>query len=227
MFNGKTQIVIADDQAVVRCGLRQLIERDSKFTVVAEAGTGDEAVREVLLHRPDIVLLNTHMPGLSSIAACRQIKKYMPECQVVFIGSALSEQHLFEAAQAGASDIYIKENPIRQLVNILHVVSQGKKTLDPSERMHDVDRVHTHFVEGRLQPFEELTPRELEVLGLLTCGLSNREIAAELGLSRGTVRNYLSIIYAKLGVGNRTEAAVFGANNNINEVLSTLDYAAA
>ncbi len=212
-------ILIADDHSVVRAGLRALLERNDRFHIIGEAETGEEAVEKAIDLRPDVVVLDIRMPGLSGIQACRQIVESVDGCRVIMLTAYAEDELLFAAIQAGASGYVLKRIGDNQLVEAVEQVSRGEGILDPS-------MTTTMFAEMRkarraqlAAAFSDLTPQELAVLSLVAEGLTNRQIAAQLFLGEGTVRNYVSCILSKLGVSNRAEAAAYAVKNNISELV--------
>lgn len=212
-------ILIADDHSVVRAGLRALLERNDRFHIIGEAETGEEAVEKAIDLRPDVVVLDIRMPGLSGIQACRQIVESVDGCRVIMLTAYAEDELLFAAIQAGASGYVLKRIGDNQLVEAVEQVSRGEGILDPS-------MTTTMFAEMRkarraqlAAAFSDLTPQELAVLSLVAEGLTNRQIAAQLFLGEGTVRNYVSSILSKLGVSNRAEAAAYAVKNNISELV--------
>lgn len=212
-------ILIADDHSVVRAGLRALLERHDRFHIIGEAETGEEAVEKAIELRPDVVVLDIRMPGLSGIQACRQIIESVDGCRVIMLTAYAEDELLFAAIQAGASGYVLKRIGDNQLVEAVDQVSKGEGILDPS-------MTTTMFAEMRkarraqlAAAFSDLTPQELAVLSLVAEGLTNRQIAAQLFLGEGTVRNYVSSILSKLGVSNRAEAAAYAVKNNITELV--------
>jgi DNA-binding NarL/FixJ family response regulator len=213
------RILVADDHAVVRAGLRALLEHQGHFKVVAEASTGEEAITRAQEHRPDVAVLDIRMPGVSGIEACRQIVQTVEGCRVIMLTSYAEDELLFAAIQAGASGYVLKRIGDNELVQAVERVSRGEGMLDPA-------MTSTVFMEMRkatqaqhAAAFSELTPQELAVLALVAEGMTNRQIAVKLYLGEGTVRNYVSSILAKIGVSNRAEAAAYAVRNNISEIV--------
>lgn len=213
------RILIADDHAVVRAGLRALLEQQQQFHVVAEAETGEEAVARAQEHQPDVVVLDIRMPGLSGIQACRQIVEALPNCRVVMLTSYAEDELLFAAIQAGASGYVLKRIGDNQLVAAIESVSRGEGILDPAMTTTMFSEMRKARKAQLAAAFTDLTPQELSVLALVAEGLTNRQIAARLYLGEGTVRNYVSSILSKLGVSNRAEAAAYAVKHNIAELV--------
>lgn len=213
------RILIADDHAVVRAGLRALLEHHGQFRVVAEAGTGEEAIEKAQEHRPDVAVLDIRMPGLSGIEACRRIIQNVEGCKVIMLTSYAEDELLFAAIQAGASGYVLKRVGDNELVQAVERVSRGEGILDPA-------MTSTVFAEMRKAnhaqnavAFSDLTAQELAVLALVAEGMTNRQIAVKLYLGEGTVRNYVSSVLAKINVSNRAEAAAYAVKHNINELI--------
>jgi DNA-binding NarL/FixJ family response regulator len=213
------RILIADDHAVVRAGLRALLERRDHFRVIDEAGTGEEAVAKAIEHQPDVVVLDIRMPGLSGIQACAQIVENVDNCQVVMLTSYAEDELLFAAIQAGAAGYVLKRIGDNQLVEAIDRVSRGEGILDPAMTTTMFAEMRKARTAQLAAAFSDLTPQELAVLALVANGLTNRQIAAQLYLGEGTVRNYVSSILSKLDVSNRAEAAAYAVKHNIFELI--------
>lgn len=223
------RILIADDHAVVRAGLRALLERQGHFRVVAEAGTGEEAVAKAQEHHPDVAVLDIRMPGLSGIEACRRIVETVEDCRVIMLTSYAEDELLFAAVQAGASGYILKRIGDNELVQAVERVSRGEGMLDPAMTSAVFAEMRKANQAQQAAAFVDLTAQEMLVLALVAEGLTNRQIAVKLYLGEGTVRNYVSSILAKIGVSNRAEAAAYAVKHNINELVppSSLDKAGA
>jgi DNA-binding NarL/FixJ family response regulator len=219
------RILVADDHSVVRAGLRALLERQGNFRVVAEAGTGEEAIAKAQEHQPDVAVLDIRMPGLSGIEACRRIVESVEGCRVIMLTSYAEDELLFAAVQAGASGYILKRIGDNELVQAVERVSRGEGMLDPAMTSAVFAEMRKANQAQQAAAFSDLTGQELAVLALVADGLTNRQIAVKLYLGEGTVRNYVSSILGKIGVSNRAEAAAYAVKHNINEVVppSSLD----
>ncbi len=207
------RILLADDHRMFRQGLRELIERKTHFLVIGEASTGREALAKIEQLRPDIVLLDIQMPDLDGVAVARQVARQYPDIKVVMLTMYRQDQHLLEAIKAGVRGYLLKDADADELIAVLERVARGEAALDPAL----TDRVFEAVRRGESgqQPNEPLTEREREILQLLVIGSDNRSIAARLHLSEKTVGNRLSEIFQKLGVANRTQAAMVAVQRGI------------
>jgi two-component system, NarL family, response regulator DevR len=213
------RILIADDHSVVRAGLKALLERHGHFRVIAEAGTGEEAVTKAKEVRPDVAVLDIRMPGLSGIEACRQIVQAVEGCKVIMLTSYAEDELLFAAIQAGASGYVLKRIGDNELVQAIERVSRGEGILDPAMTATVFAEMRKATTAQEFAAFADLTSQELAVLALVAQGLTNRQIAVKLYLGEGTVRNYVSSILAKIDVSNRAEAAAYAVKHNIHELI--------
>lgn len=213
------RILIADDHAVVRAGLKTLLETREGFRVVAEAGTGEEAVSKAQEYHPDVAVLDIRMPGLSGIDACRKIVQTVEGCRVVMLTSYAEDELLLAAIDAGASGYVLKRIGSGELLQAVERVSQGEGTLDPTMTQTVFEKVREANRAEDASAFSDLTQQELAVLALVAQGLTNRQIAMRLFLGEGTVRNYVSSVLAKINVSNRAEAAIYAVKHNINRLV--------
>ena len=213
------KILIADDHSVVRAGLRALIEHHDGFRVIAEAGTGEEAIQKAQEYRPDIAVLDIRMPGISGIEACRQITSSVDGCRVIMLTTYAEDELLFAAIRAGASGYVLKRISDNELIHAIERVSQSESILDPALTATVFAEMRKSDQTQRAAAFQELTPQELAVLSLVAHGLTNRQIAVKMYLGEGTVRNYVSSVLAKIGVSNRAEAAAYAVKHNIDEIV--------
>lgn len=215
-----TRILIADDHSVVRTGLRSLLEHQGHFKVVAEAGTGEDAIRLAKEHRPDVAVLDIRMPGVSGIEACRKIIEAVPTCKIIMLTSYAEDELLMAAIQAGASGYVLKRIGDNELVQAVERVSRGEGMLDPAMTSSVFAEVRKASQAQHAVAFTDLTPQEMAVIAHVAQGLTNRQIAVKLYLGEGTVRNYVSSILGKIGASNRAEAAAYAVKHKISEFVT-------
>lgn len=203
------RVVLADDHAVVRKGIREFLEGAPDITVVAEATNGREALQAVAEHHPDVAVLDIQMPEMSGIEATRRIKARYPDVRVLILTAYDDDPYVFALLQAGAGGYVLKTASGEELVQAVRAVHRGDSALDPAVARKVVQRLASgHPTPASEEIVEGLTRRELEVLRLAARGLTNQAIGAELGISDRTVQGHLANVYAKLGVGTRTEAVL-------------------
>lgn len=207
------RVLIVDDHAIVREGLRTLLDEDPTITVVGEASNGQEGVRQAQATQPQVVLMDLVMPELDGIEATRRIRLSVADCQVLVLTSFAEDQKVRDAIQAGAVGYLLKDVLKPELVRAIHAAAAGQPTLHP-EAQRQLMRQVTTPNEPSLLP--TLTERETDVLRLIARGLSNREIATTLHLTEGTVKGYVSAILAKLEVNDRTQAALYAVKHKLN-----------
>ncbi len=215
----RLRLILVDDHEVVRIGLRTLLARHPDFEVVDEAATGQEAVRKALMHRPDVVIMDVRLSGMSGIEACREITQAAPNIKVIMLTSYGDDDTLFESIAAGASGYVLKQIGSDELIRSIENVGRGEASLDPTTTSRVFARMREIARKREESAFALLTEQELRVLAHLAEGRTNREIADILVLGEGTVRNYVSSIFAKLHVNNRAEAAAYAAAHNIRDYL--------
>lgn len=187
--------------------------------MVDEAATGQEAVRKALMHRPDLVIMDVRLSGMSGIEACREIVQAAPNIKVIMLTSYGDDDTLFESIAAGASGYVLKQIGSDELIRSIENVGKGESSLDPTTTSRVFARMREMARRREESAFSQLTEQELRVLAHLAEGRTNREIADILVLGEGTVRNYVSAIFAKLHVNNRAEAAAYAAAHNIRDYL--------
>ncbi len=209
------RLLIVDDHEVVRIGMRALLERHPTFTVVGEASTEEEAVAMAEQHQPDIVLMDIRLAGGSGIDACQQIKERLPQTKVIMLTSFAEDELLFAAIRAGATGYLLKQIAGGDVIRAIEGAARGESMLDPSLTQRVFFEVRRSIKKEEAVAFQELTSQERQVLLLIAEGRTNREIATELFLSEGTVRNYVSSILSKLGVSNRAEAAAYAIKHHL------------
>ena len=205
----KIRILIADDHAFVREGTRRILEQEPDLEVVAEAGNGEEAVALASDLKPDVAIIDVAMPKLDGIEATRRIKALCPAVAVLVLSAYDDDQFVFGLLEAGAAGYLLKSVRGHEIVNAIRAVDAGESVLHPSVARKVLNRfASVSDKTQRKKPLELLTERELEVLKLVTRGLSNKDIADELSLSIRTVQGHLANIFNKLRVSSRTEAVV-------------------
>jgi NarL family two-component system response regulator LiaR len=205
-----TTVLIVDDHAVVRQGVRAALEARPEFAVVGEAESGAEAVRRVGETVPDVVLIDLLMPDIDGVEATRQIKRLSPRTQVVVLTSHHDDDHIFPALRAGAISYLLKTVKIDELAAAIQRAARGEATLHPRVAARVVEELQNARA-GRpaANPFAELTDREMEILKLIAQGLSNAQILERLVISENTVKGHVSNILSKLHLADRTQAAVY------------------
>lgn len=212
------RILIADDHEVVRIGLAALLDAEEGFSVVAQAPSGQEAMRLARLHRPDVVVMDIRMPNGSGIDACRAITSELEGTPVVMLTSFADSDALFDAIDAGASGYVLKRVGSSELVRAVRTVAEGGSLLDPAVTQRVLDRIRSASRMEEAGAFAELTEQERRVLAHIADGASNRQIAERMGLAEKTVRNYVSSILAKLELESRAQAAAFAIRNRLPEL---------
>jgi NarL family two-component system response regulator LiaR len=207
-------VMIVDDHEMVRKGAKGYLEAQPNINVVAEAESGEQAVRLVRDFIPDVVLMDLVMPGLDGVEATRKVKDISPRTQIIILTSFHEDEHIFPALQAGAISYLLKDVKAAELVEAIRKASKGEATLHPRV----ASRLIKQFSRGepdRSTPFTELTEREVEVLTLIARGFTNQKIADELVISIGTVKGHVSNILSKLHLADRTQAAVYAWQEGI------------
>ena len=217
------RVLIADDHDLVRDGYQRMLDREPDLEVVGEATNGREAVELCRELGPDLVLMDVRMPEMDGIEATRKIKGELPTTSVLVVTTYDNPDYLFEAVEAGAAGYVLKDAPKNQLLDAVRRTLNGESPLNQELAMQLISRFSRQGRERRepapspivsqsrgaeAPTLEALTPRELEVLGLLAQGKSNPQIAQELGISRATAKTHVERIIGKLGVSDRTQAAL-------------------
>jgi NarL family two-component system response regulator LiaR len=205
------KVLIAEDHPITRQGIRKLLDDESKFTVIGEAGDGEEAVQMVEELKPDVVIMDVAMPKLNGIEATRQIKLVRPATAVLILSAYDDDEYVFGLLEAGAAGYLLKTASGDELTRAIHAVYKGEPVLDPLITRKVINRFRfPDKMPKAARPAEHLSDREIDIIRLAANGMSNKEIADELHLSRRTVEGNLRSIFNKLGVGSRTEAVLYG-----------------
>lgn len=208
---GRIPLVLVDDSEVVRAGLRALLGTEPTLTIVGEAANVADGVATVVRLKPHVVLLDIRLPDGTGFAACRQILQQTPETRVLILTSNADDRTINEALAAGAHGYLLKEIDGRGLVQAIHSVAAGKSILDPAVTARVIELARGGGAGGAASKREllaRLSPQESRVLALIAKGCTNKEVAAEMGLTEKTVKNYLSTVFEKLQVSRRSQAAV-------------------
>jgi len=212
----RIRVIIAEDHAVVREGTRQLLERESDLEVVGEAADGAQAVALVERLNPDVAIMDISMPVMTGIEATRRIKVVRPNTAVLILTGYDDDQYVFALLSAGAAGYLLKDVPSAEVVRAVRMVHAGEPVLHPAIARKVLARFARPGEHADAQrDGDALTDRELEVLRLAACGLGNAEISDRLSLSIRTVQVHLTHVFAKLGVGSRTEAVIAGLKSGL------------
>ncbi len=211
-------MLIADDQALFRRGLRAVLSEEDGIEVVAEAGDGEEALAKVEELAPDVVLMDIRMPKLDGIEATRRIQQVAPTTRILMITVSDEEDDLFEAVKAGASGYLLKEISVTEVAEAVRAVVRGESLISPSMASKLLSEFNLLARKAEVRfPAPALTSRELEVLKLAARGLSNREIAEELYISENTAKNHIRNILEKLHLHSRMQAVMYAVRERLIE----------
>ena len=210
------RILVADDQTLIRQGIRLLLEIEPDIRVVGQAGSGKEALEQVASLHPDVVLMDVRMPEMDGVAATRELSERFPEVPVIILTTFEDDETVFEAISAGARGYLLKDISSDEMAQAVRKVVAGEALIQPkitrkvlAEFSRLASGTEKHPAAPETQVLENpLTERELEVLKALAHGLSNREIAGQLVITEGTVKNHVSNLIDKLGVRDRTQAVL-------------------
>jgi DNA-binding NarL/FixJ family response regulator len=206
------RVLLVDDQALFREGLETLLSVHHDIQVVGQASNGQEAVEVATEVQPDVVLMDVRMPILNGVRATRRLKKAQPQCMVIVLTTFDDDEYVFDALRAGAVGYLLKDVASARLVEAIRAAARGESILEPSvaaKVIAEFTRVSSMVPSVQMeQLIEPLSERELEILGLIARGGSNREIADQLFIAEGTVKNHVTHILGKLGVRDRTQAAL-------------------
>ena len=212
----KIRLLLVDDHAVVRTGLRMLLEGEEDIEIVGEAQNASETLNQISLLDPDVILMDIGLPDMSGIEATRKIKQLAPDIAIVALTIHEDEEYFFQMLDAGASGYVPKRAAPEELITAIRVTAQGEVYLYPSlAKLLVSDYLTQSNLPGKQATLDGLTPREYEVLTLLADGASNNEIAAQLSISPKTVKTHVSHILDKLNVADRTQAAIYALKNGL------------
>jgi two-component system, NarL family, response regulator LiaR len=211
------RLLLCDDHAMFRQGLRSILETEEDFRIIGEGSTGREAVRHALETRPDVVLMDIQMPELDGVAATKAVLAEQPDAKVIILTMYRQDKYVFEAIKVGARGYLLKDADANDLIDAIRRVAAGETLLNAEMAASILDEFRKvgELPEHPDHKISELTEREEDILRLLAQGSSNQEIAQSLGVSEKTVRNRLSEIFSKLRLNNRTQAALYALREGI------------
>lgn len=209
------RVLVCDDQAVVRDGLEMILNADGDIEVIGLAADGAQAVELAAKRRPDLVLMDLKMPGMNGIRATEEIHRQQPELPILVLTTYGEDEWVFDAIRGGAAGYLLKGTPSREIIAAIKGTLAGKTYIDPEVGGHLLDQLARPEPSTQSNLAAELTPREHDVLKLLARGYTNAEIAKELHLTKGTVRNYVSMVLTKLEVEDRTQAALMALKHGL------------
>ena len=204
----KLRVLIADDHTIVRIGLRSVLEYEPDIEVIAEATNGEEAVRETLRHRPDIVIMDLVMPKLDGVAATREIRQRLPDSKVMILTTFGTSDGIAHALEAGASGAMMKTADDGKIVTAIRKIASGDTCISPEVRKQLSEN----------PPAPPLSPRQEEVLALIAGGKTNKEIASQIGIRLDSVEAIANALFAKLGAANRAEAVAIALRKHLLKI---------
>jgi DNA-binding NarL/FixJ family response regulator len=206
---GKIKVFLLDDHEIVRRGVRELLEAEPDIAVVGEAGTAASALARIPALRPNVAVLDVRLPDGDGVTVCRDIRSTMPEVACLMLTSFGDDEALFDAIMAGAAGYVLKQIRGTDLVGAVRTVASGQSLLDPQAASKVMQRMRDQT--ARADPLAGLTGQERRILELIGEGLTNRQIGERMYLAEKTVKNYVSALFAKLGMERRTQAAAYAA----------------
>ncbi|HRG57050.1 MAG: response regulator transcription factor [Opitutaceae bacterium] len=205
------RVLLIDDSPIIRLGLRSALEDCPDIQIVGEAGSSAEGLAAVAKLKPDIALLDLHLPDRDGVVTCREIKKSRAQTQVLILTSSSNAHNLQEAMSAGAQGYLLKDNDGQALASALRAVAGGQAVLDPSMSGQVLNLMKHRGEKSAAAKLDQLSPQERRVVAFLAEGLTNKEIGDRLGLTEKTVKNYLATIFTKLDIARRSQAAALYA----------------
>jgi DNA-binding NarL/FixJ family response regulator len=205
----RVRILLVDDQALFREGVRTLLSMEPSIEIAGEASNGVEAVEVARTARPDLVLMDLRMPLMGGVEATRRVRDACPQCRVLVLTTFQEDEEIFDALRAGACGYLLKDTPSEKLVEAIHAAVRGESVIEPSVAAKVVAEFARLSSQGNASGTNPLlSPREHDVLRQVARGRTNKEIASALHVTEGTVKNHLTNIFSRLGVMDRTQAAL-------------------
>lgn len=224
-MNGTTQetigVALADDHVLFRQALRHMLESESDIEVVGEAGDGRAIQTLVEQHLPDVILMDINMPGIDGVTATRELKSQLPGVRIIILTMFSEDGHVIRAVRAGADGYILKNSESSRVIDAIRTVYRGESVIEPqlaSKLLSEFRRVSDVQDDDAMGG---LTSREIELLRLVASGLSNKEIARKLNLAESTVKNRLSLLFEKLEVKDRTQAAIYALSHGLIPLSSS------
>ena len=220
--SGKVRILLADDHTIFRDGLRKLLEAEPDLEIAGEAGDGADAITMVQQVKPDLLLLDLAMPRVPGLEALREVIALKTPVKTILLTAAIEKKQIIEALQVGARGVVLKEAATQMLIRAIRTVMTGQYWVG-REAVADLTTYLKHQIASQPAPKAKsygLTRREIEILGTIVGGLSNKEIAQKFSLSEDTVKHHLTNIFDKVGVSSRLELALFAINNQLIEPVT-------
>lgn len=209
------RVLVADDQAVVRAGIAAMVDAEPDLTVVGQAADSETAVALAGSLRPDVALMDIRMPGVNGLAATTRITADVPSTRVIVLTTFDLDEYVFAALRAGAAGFLLKDADPQRVIDAIRLVARGDALLDPAVTGRLIGRFTGGPGPAETERLGALTPRETEVLRRVACGLTNVEVAAELGISPATVKDHVAAVLAKLGVRDRVQATIFAYESGL------------
>ncbi|MEK0316466.1 response regulator transcription factor [Cohnella sp. 56] len=210
------KVLLVDDHEMVRIGLAAVLGTEDGIEVVGEAGNGQEGLRLAKAYEPDVVLMDLVMDGMDGIETTRRLLEQQPECRVIVLTSFLDDEKMYPVIEAGAFSYLLKTSRANEIADAIRAAARGQSVLESQVASKMMNRFRKP-AQSEAQPHEELTDREMEVLQLIAQGKSNQEIADELFIGIKTVKYHLTNMFSKLGVEDRTQAAIYAHRNGLAE----------
>jgi DNA-binding NarL/FixJ family response regulator len=204
------RILIADDHPVVRSGLQTMLAQTDDFEVIGTVANGQQAIRQIATHAPDVALMDLRMPEMDGVEAVHHVSKHHPETRVLVLTTYKNDRDVLAALDAGATGYLLKDAPKATLIDAIRAAARGESVIDPEVKP---------IIEGRnTPPADALTPREIEVLQLVAAGNTNAQVAQQLFISETTVKTHLKHIYRKLNADDRAAAVAIGVEKRLIRV---------
>ncbi|WP_019908545.1 response regulator [Paenibacillus sp. HW567] len=217
METEEIKVLLVDDHEMVRIGLAAVLGTEDGIEVVGEAGSGEEGIRLAQEYNPDVVLMDLVMEGMDGIETTRQLLKLYPDCKVIVLTSYLDDEKMYPVIEAGAFSYLLKTSRASEVADAIRAAARGQSVLESQVASKMMNRFRSSAKGSEAPAYKELTEREMEVLKLLAQGKSNQDIADQLIIGIKTVKFHVTNILAKLGVEDRTQAAIYAYKNGLAE----------